>query len=33
VRRPARAGGPYPTWCRPPDYAVASLDLLADALG
>jgi 2-haloacid dehalogenase len=28
-----RAGGPYPGWCRSPDYAVASLDLLADALG
>jgi 2-haloacid dehalogenase len=28
-----RTGAPYPAYCRPPDYSVPSLDLLADALG
>ena len=27
-----RKGEPYPGWCRTPDYVVASLDRLADAL-
>jgi 2-haloacid dehalogenase len=27
-----RTGAPYPAYCRPPDYGVRSLDLLADAL-
>lgn len=28
-----RSGGPYPTWCRPPDHVVPSLEGLAAALG
>jgi 2-haloacid dehalogenase len=28
-----RAGGPYPTWCRPPDHVVPTLEVLAAALG
>jgi len=28
-----RTGAPYPAYCRPPDYRVPRLDLVADALG